>query len=374
MEEGLKESLKQEVPVFTITGSGNKKLELILQRIQDTNRENLVLIHIGRDFGSEDSRLDSQSRYYRFHDYRTVNKEALRMLETARRISLTDYHVLIQGEAGTGKEVIAQAIHSNSNRRQKEFVKVNLNAMSEEEIEKELTDYGNESAFSRAEGGTLYLDGIHRLTKPLQRILLKFLDTAPNMRIISAADQELYGKCVAGEFEKELFYQLNEVSLATLPMRKRTEDIPLLFEYFFRNIYNNSGLVWSELCSDALLKQLMEYPWPGNGKEIENVCKYFYCVKSDRKLMKKDLPPYILSQLVEKESQISMLERQLLTLISQYPKIGRSKLYLLMSERGMEVTEGKIRSTMQSLAERGLIRMNRTKGGTEITEEGAMFL
>ena len=89
------------------------------------------------------------------------------------------------------------------------------------------------------------------------------------------------------------------------------------------------------------LKQLMEYQWPGNGKEIENVCKHFYCAKSDRKLTKRDLPPYILNQLKEKESQISMLERQLLSLINQYPKIGRTKLYQILVEKGTEVTEGK---------------------------------
>ena len=374
LEECLKESLNQEVPVFTITGSGNKNMELTLQRIQDTNRENLVLIHIGRDFSAQDVIKESQSRYYRFHDYRTANSEALRMLETARRISLTDYHVLLQGEAGTGKEVIAQAIHSNSNRGQKEFVKLNLQAMGEDEIMEELSGKKNDSAIVRAEEGTLYLDGIHYLTEPLQRTLLQILDNAPNMRIISSTDQDLYAKCLSGGFKKELFYRINEVSLATLPMRKRTEDIPLLFEYFFRNIYNNSGLVLGDLCSDALLKQLMEYQWPGNGKEIENICKHFYCAKSDRKLTKRDLPPYILTQLKEKEAQISMLERQLLGLINQYPKIGRTKLFQILSEKGMEVTEGKVRSALQSLSERGLIKMNRTKGGSEITEEGALLL
>lgn len=372
--ECLQESLKQEVPVFTISGSGKKKLELTLQRIQDMNHENLVLIHIGRDYGAEDKGIDLQGRYYRFHDYRTANKEALRMVETARRISLTDYNVLIHGEAGTGKEVLAQAIHSNSNRGQKEFVKLNLSAMNEDQILEQFQGTQSDSAVLRAEGGTLYLDGVHNLTERLQRVIIQYLDGTPNVRLISATDRDLYADCLSGRFQKELFYRINEVSLLTLPMRKRLEDIPLLFEYFFRNIYNNSGLSWNELCSDVLLNQLMSYSWPGNGKEIENVCKYFYCVKSDRKLTKKDLPPYILAQLIEEKSQISMLERQILGLVSQYPKIGRSKLFLLMSEKGIEVTEGKIRSTLQALAERGLIRMNRTKGGSEITEEGTMYL
>lgn len=388
LECGLKEFLKQESPpkqevsVFTIIRLQDKRLKLTLQKIQDTNHENLVLIHIEKNYGMETTQHEelqenesySKSRYYRFNDYRSANPQVLRMLETARRVSLTEYHVLIQGEAGTGKEVLAQAIHNNSNRRHREFIKLNLAAMSEAQALEELMLTRKDSAVRRAAGGTLYLDGVHHLTEQLQRVVLQYLDGVPNVRLIAATDQDLYEMCLSGEFQTELFYRINEVSLFTLPMRKRKEDIPLLFEYFLRNIYNDPGVLWGDLCSEGLWSKLMSYSWPGNGKEVENVCKYFYCVKSDRRLTSSDLPPYMLAQLTKKEAQISPMERQVLTLISQYPKIGRSKLQLLISEKGMEVTEGKIRSTLQSLAERGLIKMNKTKGGSEITEEGILLL
>lgn len=112
---------------------------------------------------------------------------------------------------------------------------------------------------------------------------------------------------------------MNEVSLATLPVRERPEDVPLLFEYFMRNIYNTPSLTWRELFSDGLWEFLMDIA----GREMEkrsNLCKYFYCVKSDRKLTERDLPPYILSQIRENEEHLSPLERQVLIALSQNPK------------------------------------------------------
>ena len=385
-EEAMKEHLEQSSPVVEIVRPGNKKVTLTLQRIQDANHEKLTLIHLGGNHrqeqtpapelsGPQESSEEKKGEtWYQFRDYRSVNSQVLRILETARRISLTDYRVLIQGETGTGKEVLAQAIHNNSSRCKNAFVKMNLSAMSEEQALRALDMTEEDSAVKRAQGGTLYLDGIHLLTESLQREVLGLLDASLNIRLIASTDRDLYEMSRTGQFQKELFYRVNEVSLSTLPVRNRPEDIPLLFEYFLRNIYNNPVLSWSDLCSDGLWKMLMSYSWPGNGKEIENLCKYFYCVKSDRKLTGGDLPPYILAQMNEREERLSPLERQILILLSQNPKIGRTKLLAMIHEKGMEVTEGKIRSTLQSMTERGLVRTNRTKGGCEITEKGEMLI
>lgn len=298
------------------------------------------------------------------------------MLETAKRISLTDYRVLIQGENWTGKGVLAQAIHNNSSRSQKPFLKLNLGTLSEQQAIRELTDSGDGrgGALERGRGGTLYLNGAHYLTDRLQRHVMRILDNEPNVRFIFSTDCDLYQMCREEKFQTELFYQINEVSLSTIPIRKRPDDIPLLFEYFLRNIYNNPSLNWTELCSEGLRRQLLKYSWPGNGMEIENLCKYFSCVRNSRTLSTRNLPPYILSQILEKQEKLAPLERQLLELVEQNPKIGRSRLYQLLRERGVEVTEGKIRSTLQILSESGLIKMNRTKGGCEITEDGEILI
>lgn len=313
---------------------------------------------------------------YNFADYMSVDRPVLAMLETAKRISLTDYRVLIQGENGTGKGVLAQAIHNNSSRSGKTFLKLNLGALSEQQMHEEftLTEHGSGSILDKVQGGTLYLNGIHYLTDCLQRQVLHILDEKPNVRFIFSTDCDLYQLCREGKFQTELFYQINEVSLAAIPIRKRPDDIPVLFEYFLRNIYNNPSLSWGELCSDGLRRLLLRYPWPGNGTEIENLCKYFSCIRNSQQLTAKDLPPYMLSQILEKQEKLAPLERQLLVLIEQNPKIGRSRLYQLLQERGVEVTEGKIRSTLQVLSEKNLIKMNRTKGGCEITEDGEILI
>ena len=150
--------------------------------------------------------------------------------------------------------------------------------MSELQAAKELDTAEENSAARHAQGGTLYLDGIHNLTQDLQRVTLGLLDSPFNVRLIASTDQNLYEMSREGLFLRELFYRMNEVSLATLPVRERPEDVPLLFEYFMRNIYNTPSLTWRELFSDGLWEFLMGYCWPGNGKEIENLCKYFYCV------------------------------------------------------------------------------------------------
>ena len=93
---------------------------------------------------------------------------------------------------------------------------------------------------------------------------------------------------------------IGEVSLETFPIRQRPEDIPLLFEYFIRNIYNNSALRWTDMCSEELWNSLTAYSWPGNGKEIENLCKYVYCFHSEGKLTIRDLPAYIRLQMAKK--------------------------------------------------------------------------
>ncbi len=384
----LKQHPEPESLAAEIVRHGGKRVMLTLQKIQDTNHEDLTLIHLGRRVLYEEQEADNGLRtsagaqnigqetetWYQFRDYRSENSQVLRMVETARRISLTDYRVLIQGETGTGKEVLAQAIHNNSSRCGNSFVKVNLSVMSETQAAKELDTTEEKSAVKRAQGGTLYLDGIHNLTEQLQRVVLGLLDSTFNVRLIVSTDQDLYERSRDGSFLMELFYRMNEVSLATLPVRERPEDIPLLFEYFMRNIYNNPSLTWRELFGDGLWKFLMGYSWPGNGKEIENLCKYFYCVKSDRKLTERDLPPYILSQMHEREDHLSPLEKQILTALNQNPKIGRATLLRIVRERGIDVTEGKIRSLLQDMSDRGLVRTNRTKGGCEITGKAETYL
>ena len=115
------------------------------------------------------------------------------------------------------------------------------------------------------------------------------------------------------------------------------------------------------MCSEELWNSLTAYSWPGNGKEIENLCKYVYCFHSEGKLTIRDLPAYIRLQMAKKT-------------VAQNPKTGRAGLQEILENEGLQVAEGKIRSILQSLSEQGLIKVNRTRGGCEITETGELQL
>lgn len=286
-----------------------------------------------------------------------------------------DHRVLISGEPGTGREVLAQAIHNNSRRSAKPFMKLNLTVLSEGQIMEELfPGDGREGILNRAEGGTLYLNGIHCMSISMQKEFLNMMDQMPDVRFIASTEEDLYTMCQEGRFLKSLFYMIGEVSLETFPIRQRPEDIPLLFEYFIRNIYNNSALRWTDMCSEELWNSLTAYSWPGNGKEIENLCKYVYCFHSEGKLTIRDFPAYIRLQMAKKASLLSPLEKRVLQTVAQNPKIGRAGLQEILENEGIQVAEGKIRSILQSLSEQGLIKVNRTRGGCEITETGELQL
>lgn len=286
-----------------------------------------------------------------------------------------DHRVLISGEPGTGREVLAQAIHNNSRRSAKPFMKLNLTVLSEGQIMEELfPGDGREGILNRAEGGTLYLNGIHYMSISMQKEFLNMMDQMPDVRFIASTEEDLYTMCQEGRFLKSLFYMIGEVSLETFPIRQKPEDIPLLFEYFIRNIYNNSALRWTDMCSEELWNSLTAYSWPGNGKEIENLCKYVYCFHSEGKLTIRDLPAYIRLQMAKKTSLLSPLEKRVLQTVAQNPKTGRAGLQEILENEGIQVAEGKIRSILQSLSEQGLIKVNRTRGGCEITETGELQL
>lgn len=375
-----KKARDQRSPFLLVRRGKEDPLKLTVQEIRDMDHRRLTMIHCHTDQPAPEGEMEGpvlkrEGAYFHFDDYRTANSRSLRMVEAARRISLTDYRVLISGETGTGREVLAQAIHNNSRRSGKPFVKLNLTALSEAQVMEELLpEDGREGLLKRAEGGTLYLNGIHCMSIPMQKELLNVIDQMPDVRFIASTEADLYAMCQEGRFLKALFYLVGEVSLETLPIRQRPEDIPLLFEYFIRNIYNNSALRWNDMCSEELWSSLTAYSWPGNGKEIENLCKYVYCFHSEGKLTIRELPAYIRLQMVKRASSLSPLEKRILQAVAQNPKTGRAGLQEILESEGIQVAEGKIRSLLQGLSEKGLIKVNRTRGGCEITETGELQL
>ncbi len=216
----------------------------------------------------------------------------LRLLEQAGMVAQSDVSVLINGQSGTGKEIVAQAIHNASPRHDKPFVAINCGALPEQLLESELFGHARgaftgavsnrEGLFQAAEGGTLFLDEIGDMPVALQVKLLRVLqerkvrplgsnrDIEINVRIISATHRDLPKAMARGEFREDLFYRLNVVNLKIPPLSERTEDIPLLANHLLRQSADRHKPFVRAFSSDAM-KRLMAANWPGNVRQLVNV-------------------------------------------------------------------------------------------------------
>jgi two-component system response regulator PilR (NtrC family) len=208
-----------------------------------------------------------------------------------QKVAASQSSVLILGESGTGKELAARSIHTCSPRKSKPFVAVNCGAIPENLIESELFGHKKGSftgavgdrpgLFEQAEGGTLFLDEIGELPLLLQTKLLRVLQEREfkrvgdsqirkaDVRIISASNRDLESQVKEGTFREDLFYRLNVVQLVLPPLRERIEDIPLLIEFFCRK-YQVNGQAAPATITPGALKALMNHPFPGNIRELEN--------------------------------------------------------------------------------------------------------
>lgn len=215
-----------------------------------------------------------------------------RLLEQAGMVAQSDVSVLINGQSGTGKEIVAQAIHNASPRRDKPFVAINCGALPEQLLESELFGHARgaftgavsnrEGLFQAAEGGTLFLDEIGDMPVALQVKLLRVLqerkvrplgsnrDIDIDVRIISATHRDLPKAMARGEFREDLFYRLNVVNLKIPLLAERTEDIPLLANHLLRQSADRHKPFVRAFSTDAM-KRLMAAKWPGNVRQLVNV-------------------------------------------------------------------------------------------------------
>jgi len=214
------------------------------------------------------------------------------VLDQIHTVAPTDSTVLIEGETGTGKELIAQAIHTNSRRSNRPFVKLNCAAIPLGLLESEL--FGHEKGaftgavmqrlgrFEAADGGTLFLDEIGDIPIELQAKLLRVLQEQEferlgstytrrvNVRVVAATNQDLAGLVAQKLFRMDLYYRLNVFPVALPPLRHRLEDIPMLVAHFVHRYAASMNKKIEKITSDAM-EALVRYPWPGNIRELQNV-------------------------------------------------------------------------------------------------------
>ncbi len=236
------------------------------------------------------------------------------VLDRVDQIADTDASVLIRGENGTGKEVIARLIHGASGRRTGPFVAVNMAAIPESLAEAEL--FGQVSgAFAEAgtartgrmvaaHGGTLFLDEIGEMPKSLQAKLLRALQDgevtpvgggspiAVDVRVVAATNRDLEAMIAGGRFREDLYYRLDVVSLEIPPLRARREDIPALAEHFRREVNAREGRSVPGFALDVM-QRLAHYDWPGNVRELENLVERAVVMAGKRMVATNDLPSHI---------------------------------------------------------------------------------
>lgn len=373
----------------------------------------------------------SDSRYTdsMFTSFTTASEPMKNILEYARRLSLYDFPVLIQGESGTQKKLLARAIHRTSSRRQHPFVCLNMpmglnvaaringtsgpgwvsgpNGVSGPNSAPGpgvLSDPDGPSGlsgaalivsdplsqmlelFKEANHGTLLIDSAEYLSPEIQGLLIHILQDnrtgnvfgthfSPfDVRIIATAGQDLYEMVQQGTFREELFFLLNAASIDTLPLRKRREDIPLLMDQFFRELFHNKSLMAKDILSSSLFDFLLGYDYPGNVQELYNLTRYFFSHYAAHPLILAQLPSYIRNQMRKSDRDHSPVRLRVLAAIAASPRIGRGAIKNTLAEAGVELSDGRLRGLLKELSEEGLIRINRTRGGCEITEQGLMSL
>jgi DNA-binding NtrC family response regulator len=278
------------------------ELSLLIERIarhRTLIRENDLL---RRELGARGVSTDA---------IRFKSRSMAELVQLAGRVASSQATVLIQGETGTGKELMARLVHQLSPRAHRPLVVVNCAAIPETLLESEL--FGHEKGaftgamqrrigrFEQADGGTLFLDEIGELTPPVQVKLLRFLQEREfqrvggertlkaDVRIISATHQDLEARVKEGRFREDLFYRIHVVTLKIPPLRERREDIPVLLDHFIQKYARENRNTIDGVSREAR-DQLMRYDYPGNVRELENIIERAVVISQDPVISTHDLP------------------------------------------------------------------------------------
>jgi DNA-binding NtrC family response regulator len=277
-----------------------QKLDILIKRAlksRTIEKENVVL----------HERLDKK---YSFDGIVGNSPSLTEVLDKVRLVAPSKATVLLEGETGTGKELIAQSIHQNSERSRQAFVPVHCAALAANLLESEL--FGHEKGaftgaaerrigrFEAADSGTLFLDEIGEIDASTQVKLLRFLETRSferlgsskplkvDVRLVCATNRNLAEMAQHGEFREDLLYRLNVITINLPPLRERKEDLPVLLNHYMNYFSAENGLE-PILLNDGALKVLSAYRWPGNIRELRNFCENTVVLKRGKELSEYDL-------------------------------------------------------------------------------------
>lgn len=321
----FREMLRQEhprLPVLEMSAKDAQRPEdlgLLVapfeQAIERSRDDDPPVVAEGPSEGSEpEPAADTPVTGYKFEDLTSRNPKMLELFELIPRVARTDSPILIHGETGTGKELVAAAIHRQSKRKDGPFFTVNCGALTESLLESEL--FGHEKgaftgAYRRKEGyfelassGTLFLDELGTISPAMQVKLLRVLERMEvrrvgggdtikvDVRIVSATNARLEDAVASGTFREDLYYRVNVVALTLPPLRERPEDVPILADLFRSKFAERQGREVTGF--DRVARRLLvEYPWPGNVRELQNVVERAVIMATGPLIQEKDLPERI---------------------------------------------------------------------------------
>lgn len=247
------------------------------------------------------------------------------ILDVVRQVGPTDITVLISGESGVGKDVVAKAVHASSNRARKPLITVNSGAIPEGIIESEL--FGHERGsftgaseqrkgyFELADGGTIFLDEIGELPLPAQVKFLRVLENGEylrvgssvprkvDVRVIAATNKDLEAEVRHGRFRQDLYYRLRSVNIVIPPLRSRPEDIPALVRHFAAEVAAKNGIRFEGI-TDVAMEALKEYGWPGNIRELRNVVESMIVLERGKKINEDDVRRHLNAAQVVPEERL----------------------------------------------------------------------
>ena len=365
--EVLKEIKKHwaELPVIILTGKGSidlaveavqagaadfiekdlyveDKLEVEMEKVERM----LVVLRENARLKAENEALGRDNTFYRTQlgqRYRIVSSSPLiqNLLEQVEQIASIPRPVLIRGERGTGKELIAAALHYGSNRRERAFVKTNCAALSDTLLESEL--FGHEKGaftganqmrhgrFEAADGGTLFLDEIGNTSLEFQKNVLRVIEYQEferiggsqtirvDVRVVAATNADLEGEIASGQFRADLYDRLRFSVLQLPPLRERPEDIRPLVAYFTQQLCDEVPAIERRSFAKDVLAKLETYAWPGNVRELKFAVERALCVAQGSEVVVEDLPPevrggrgVVLSEGGRFDEQVAHVERGLL--------------------------------------------------------------
>lgn len=317
------QNLNIDVVVMTSYGTVTNAVEAMKLGASDYitkpfKRDELIIIiekilQLQRLEGEVDRLRSELGEKYTFGNIIGESPKIKKIFEIISNVSPTEANILIQGETGTGKELVARAIHYNSARKDHPFVKVDCAALAETLLESEL--FGHEKGaftgatkdrigrFRTADHGTIFLDEIGNISLAVQAKLLRVLQDSEfeavgsdepikvDVRIIAATNANLEEHVEKGLFRRDLFYRLNVIRILLPPLRERTGDIPMLASHFL-SIHNNKNRKSVEGISREALNKLVSYTWPGNIRELENVMERAVILCKGKMVEPMDIPLY----------------------------------------------------------------------------------